>query len=315
MNFEKILPIVKGMVKHIPGVKSFMRPKTGGTNESRYCYSVWMRHLKNWNAVNKNLPVIVAELGPGDSLGIGLAALLSGSKQVYALDVVKYWDNLRNLKIFNELVELFQSKSPVPGNDEYPEVRPELENKAFPSEILTDNILSESLSKDRLDLIRREIMNIDNPDNTFLLYKIPWYDSKVIQQESVDFIYSQAVLEHVEDLENTYKAMRKWLKPSGLMSHTIDFRSHGTTKSWNGHWTYSRLEWLLVKGGKSFKINRQPLSRHIHLHASNGFEIISQSLSKKENKLNKVALASEFTALSEEDITTSGVYILSKKTK
>ena len=42
----------------------------------------------------------------------------------------------------------------------------------------------------------------------------------------MDFLYSQAVLEHVEDLDNTYKAMQKWLKPSGFISHTIDLHKN-----------------------------------------------------------------------------------------
>jgi len=142
MNKEKFMPLAKGMIKHLPGVKKLLRKTTGGTIESRYCYSVWMRHLKNWNTINDKVPEIIAELGPGDSLGIGFAALLSGSKQIHSLDVVKYWDSKRNLKIFEELIELFKNRTNIPDNTEYPKVKPIIEDYSFPSKILSDNIRS-----------------------------------------------------------------------------------------------------------------------------------------------------------------------------
>src|SRR5450432_2140607 len=141
MNKEKLTPIVKGIIKHIPGVKKLLSNRIGGAVESRYCYSIWMRHLHHWNIVNDCIPETVAELGPGDSLGTGLASLLSGSKNLYALDVVKYWDNKRNLEIFEELVVLFSSRTNIPDNIEYPLIRPKLESYSFPSGILSDNLL------------------------------------------------------------------------------------------------------------------------------------------------------------------------------
>lgn len=314
MDIEKQILIAKGTIKHLPGIKKILPPqKTGGTIESRYCYTVWLRHLKNWGRFYSQIPETVAELGPGDSLGTGFAALLSGSRRLYAFDVIKYWDNERNLRIFNELVELFKRRAPMPDHSEYPKVRPEPEDYTFPSSIITEDILKESLSEGRLDAIRKEISNIDSESNTIIKYKIPWNDSEILNPESVDFIYSQAVLECPDDLENTYGAMCRWLKPSGLMSHTIDFKSHGLTTEWNGHWKFSDLEWFLVKGGKSFLINRQPLSKHLELHEKYGFEILERQQAKKENRLDRESLAERFRDLSDEDLTTSGVYLLSGK--
>src|SRR5512138_1781851 len=143
MDFEKQILIAKGAFKHLPGVRKGYR-RTGGTIESRYCYSVWMRHLKNWNKYRDKVPETVAELGPGDSLGTGFAALISGARHLFALDMIKYWDNDRNLRIFNELVELFRKREAVPDNTEYPKVRPILTDYSFPSAILTNGVLKES---------------------------------------------------------------------------------------------------------------------------------------------------------------------------
>ena len=98
-------PIVKGLFKHLPFAKRLFPSKTGGASlDSKYCYAVWLRHLKNWADYNDKPAKVVAELGPGNSLGICFAALLSGTEKVYALDVVKYWDVDVNLRIFKFII-------------------------------------------------------------------------------------------------------------------------------------------------------------------------------------------------------------------
>ena len=78
----------------------FRSPRHEHTESSRYCYSVWLRHLvmAYENKLTQGLPGIVAELGPGRSLGTLLAALISGAHTCYAFDVVQYFDRKRNLK-------------------------------------------------------------------------------------------------------------------------------------------------------------------------------------------------------------------------
>jgi hypothetical protein len=38
-------------------------------------------------------------------------------------------------------------------------------------------------------------------------YHAPWFDARVIEPETVDMVYSQAVLEHVDELAGIYRAM------------------------------------------------------------------------------------------------------------
>ncbi len=314
MNREKLKPIVTGIIKHIPGIKRFLPTRTGGTIESRYCYSVWLRHLINWNTYYRNrLPESVAELGPGDSLGVGLCSLLTGSKSLYSLDMIKYWDTKRNLKIFNELITLLKNKTNIPDNLEYPKIKPILKSYKFPSNILSDELLSKTLDDNRLNNIKNELNDIDNPNNTFLKYYIPWNQSGIIRDYSIDLIFSQTVLQHVEDLEHTYKSMRNWIKPKGLMSHTIDFKSMGCTKSWDGHRAFSDVEWKIVKGGKLFLINREPISKHIELLTKFGFKILTKIPNKIKNQLNRNQYSNRFKYLSDDDLITSGVYILAIK--
>jgi SAM-dependent methyltransferase len=314
MNIEKQLLIARGTLRRLPGLKKSWEPQsTGGTDVSRYCYTVWMRHFRNYYRFAGEIPETVAELGPGDSLGTGFAALLSGSSHLIALDAIKYWDNDRNLRIFEELVELFRNRTPIPDKSEYPRVRPTSDSYDFPADILNEERLRASLSDERLTAIRKEIADIDNPDNTIIKYRIPWDDSSVIRKDSVDFIYSQAALETIDNLENAFIAMRLWLKPGGIMSHTIDLKSHDLTKNWNGHWVFSDFEWKLVRGTRKFLINRQPFSKYMELHKREDFIILLKETVRTENTIDIKALAEPFRNLTEEDLTTSGAYILSKK--
>ena len=57
----------------------------GATPSARYCYAVWLRHLIHVRRCGlRGIPETVAELGPGGSIGCGLAALLSGCARYYA---------------------------------------------------------------------------------------------------------------------------------------------------------------------------------------------------------------------------------------
>ena len=122
------------------GIKSiFVTPPvgTGGTVSAQYCYSVYLRHLviAGQNKLSTD-PRTVIELGPGDSVGIGLMALLTGAEQYYALDAVRHASSANNLKIFDELVKLLKAQMPIPSGDEFAEILPELSDYSFPSKIL-----------------------------------------------------------------------------------------------------------------------------------------------------------------------------------
>ncbi len=89
----KAKALLSGLASWLPGYD--VARTTGGTDSARYCYSVWLRHLvlaASSGRLQAGVPRIVAELGPGDSVGIGIAALLSGAERYYALDLLPYSD-------------------------------------------------------------------------------------------------------------------------------------------------------------------------------------------------------------------------------
>lgn len=309
----RIKPVLYGLATNLPGFDSILRHQAGSAYSARYCYSVWLRHMviARQNGLNTN-PKVVAELGPGDSLGIGIAALVTGSESYLAFDVVKFADVAGNLEVFDELVRLFSEKSPIPGEREFPRVMPNLSSYDFPGDIFDDARLQFALDGSRLEKIRSSIVDMQRGDS-MIRYKVPWFNASVLEPDSVDLIFSQAVLEHVDDLDATYNAMYQWLKPSGFMSHVIDFKCHGMSKDWNGHWACSDLLWKCIRGKRPYLLNRAPHSTHIDILDRAGFKVVCEEKALSESNLSCNDLAPRFRNMSAEDIVTSGVFVQAKK--
>jgi SAM-dependent methyltransferase len=251
----------------------------------------------------------VAELGPGDSLGMGLAALLSGAERYYAFDVKAYAPAGRNRAVLEELIDLFSRRAPIPGEDEFPAVWPRLSGYAFPRELLTEELLSGSLEPGRLAAIKAALGPVDN---NRIRYVAPWNKDARVEADSVDMVFSQAVMEHVHDPGAAYAAMYRWLRPGGFVSHQIDLRSHGTTRDWNGHWTLSDPLWRLVRGRRTYSINRLPRSAHIRALKRAGFELVGDHTREGPALLRKV-LAPRFRDLEDDDLKSSGVFLQAQK--
>jgi hypothetical protein len=310
----KITPVLKGVATLIPGVRNFILQRTGGTDSARYCYAVWLRHLlmahENGFA---SQPKIVAEIGPGDSLGIGLSALISGAEKYYAFDIIRYANYERNSTIFDELVEMFRKKEDIPDEIEFPNLKPYLKFYDFPIHILTERRLTECLKQERIDTIRKSLKLADDSKEACVQYVVPWYKTDVIEKDSVDMIFSQAALEHIDNLETAYEKQYHWLKPNGFVSHQIDFKSHGITKEWNGHWRYTNLTWKIIQGGRPYSLNRQPHSMHIKLLEKNNFRILYDVKTESLQGIRRENLADEFCNISPDDLACSGSFIQAVK--
>jgi SAM-dependent methyltransferase len=309
----KVTQVLYGLATFIPGVAPIFGRGGGDTKSARYCYSVWMRHLVT--AFENGLwrsPKTVAELGPGDSLGVGLAALVSGVETYHAFDVVEHANVKRNQAVLEEIVSLYRSRADIPGEAEFPEVRPNLKSYGFPRQILTDQILAEALVEARLGRIR-EAVEKQNAPGAMVDYRTRWFDEAAIERDSIDLVLSQAVLEHVDELAGAYRAMALWLKPGGLLSHEVDFRCHNTARQWNGHWKYSDGLWRVIRGKRAYLLNREPYSRHVQLMAENGFDLVGGSQDRLASRLAKGDLAPRFRGIADDDLTTSTAHLQAVK--
>ena len=131
---------------------------------------------------------------------------------------------------------------------------------------------------------------------------------------TLDLVFSQAVLEHVDGLPEVYRAMYAWLKPGGYMSHQIDFKCHGLSGEWNGYRGYPEPLWKLVLGSRPFLLNRQPWSTHARLLEENGFELVCVMRQHiRDRGLRRDQLASRWRDISEDDLTCSGAFVQARK--
>ena len=307
-----------GIASYVPGLyRALLALKgLGGTISARYCYSVWLRHLvMTYTNGLSTQPISVAELGPGESLGVGLAALLSGANKYCSLDVIQYGDAKRNARILEELVDLFGRHEKIPDEAEWPLLKPCLESYEFPAYVLTHERLQNGLRRERIESIRSALSHPGKgtQNEPHISHFAPWYDSSIIQDASVDMIVAHTVLQHVDDLDRTYDAIYRWLKPGGFVSLEIDFKCQGVAKEWNGHWAYSDSAWRLIRGRRPYLINREPHSTHIDILQRLGFQVVCDAKTTDTSGIRRDRLAPRFRNMCEDDLTTADAFIQAVK--
>jgi hypothetical protein len=307
VNFRQL---AYGLLSHVPGVPESLYRGTGGSSSAEYCYCIWLRHLVlAQQGGMPACPKVVAELGPGDSIGVGLAALLSGAERYLAVDAMAHADPAGNLAVFDGLVGLLRARAPIPDRVRFPEHTIELPAHDFPSALLPEAQLRAALAPDRVAWLRDVVAGIEAAPGV-LDYR-PTGLGADAEREFVDLVLSNAVMEHVTDLPATYRATATWLRPGGHASHQIDFRSHGLFRAWDGHWACPDWLWRLFMGRRGYLLNREPLGTHRRTAADCGFE--EPMLLRHTRPPEARRLAPRFRGMDDADRTTDTAYLLLRK--
>jgi len=137
-----------------------------------------------------------------------------------------------------------------------------------------------------------------------------------IPDESVDFVWSNAVLEHIRAARfpDFCDHMYRILRPSGCSSHQVDFKDHLATGLNNLRFpTYLwEREWFAPRSG--FYTNRIRSSQMVKAFEEAGFEVKIVSQTKWEAPpISRSQLAQEFTNLNDSDLLLSGTHLLLTK--
>jgi hypothetical protein len=303
------------------GLKSYLRVRptaylgTGGTISGAYCYSVWLRHL---SLIAKHLgrpihPATVVELGPGDSIGLGIAALLGGAETYIGVDILMHTSTQNNLRVFDEIVALYRQRADVPDDDAFPRMYPRLSSYRFPEYLFDGD--GPRLTETRLAHIRSAV---SQPSASFgpVRYIVPW-NADSVAPNSVDLIVSQGVLQDMDhttrrdDLSVSIRAMTRWLKRGGVMSHQIDLSCPGGAQ-WNHHWAYGDLAWSIVRGNRPYYKNRVSLSEYIKLFEAAGNRCVGVERLVRDG-LSRKATAARFQGLPDEDFSTAAALLVLAK--
>lgn len=221
----------------------------------------------------------IIELGPGNSIALALNCLCSGARKYLMAD--KYPRILKTEKQAKHLLEqvtYFESK-----------YRCNLDN---------------FINKDNLEF--NESFLAYTPDSAEDLRNIP--------SHSIDIILSISVFEHIRDVENSFREMRRVLKEGGVMYHSIDMRDHYNFNEPFKFLKYSDFTWdnFLTKEGYSYT-NRLRVDDFENLLMRYGFEIININKNSYEYGLpHKKSFYEKFRDKDIESLKVLGIKILAK---
>lgn len=248
----------------------------GHMETAKYAVSVFVDHSRN--AFPDGLPggATVLEIGPGDSLASALVAAAHGSSKVYLVDVGAF---------ARTDIRFYQS-------------------------------LNRSLARAGIDV--RDLRNATTLADMLALCNAEYLTAglqslRCIPDRSVDFVWSQAVLEHVrkDEFKPTMAELYRILKPRGKASHTIDFKDH-LSKGLN-NLRFSESVWeskLFATSG--FYTNRIHAPAMLEMFENCGFSNIQVRKEWRWGKLpiRRSVLHRSFKKIPEEDLLVSGMKVM-----
>ena len=164
--------------------------RAGTMDGPESAFSIFKRHFEDSGLTTLNDRTVL-ELGPGNGLLTALYARSYGAARTWLIDVEPL--AFPDVTLFAKAEQMLSALNfPVPGVGREPSLNIALTQ-------LNATYLTEGLAS---------------------LQTVP--------DEAVDFMFSNAVLEHVRlaEFARTAKEMRRILKPNGVAVHSIDFKDH-----------------------------------------------------------------------------------------
>lgn len=245
--------------------------KHGHMLDPSYALTSFKNHYDRVTFHRKGDGFVSLELGPGDSLFSAIISAAHGGSVSYLVDV-----------------GAFAAKDP----ERYQVMKRFLKQAGFnvPSTKLWPNV-GEYLRANNAQYLTAGVSSL-----------------REIPDASIDFVWSQAVLEHIkkEEFPLLLKEIRRILHPDGICSHRIDLRDHLSSSlnnlRFNEHIWESRFF-----ASSGFYTNRIRFSEMLALFKEAGFSPEVVAIDKwNEVPIQVSSLARSFRRLSDEDLRTSG---------
>jgi SAM-dependent methyltransferase len=229
----------------------------------------------------------VLEIGPGDSLGTGLWCLGAGAESYTAID--RFAVDL-DLNFESRVYSAIKNRVGAEGRG--------------------------SLSASPVS----EICLGDLPGSLQYHNDVPIESAPDKLGRGVfDVIFSNAVLEHVRDIEETMYSLRELLVCDGIMFHDVDLRSHQTYEKHPIEFLeHPRFLWDLMSSHNG-EPNRARLPKYLEILNELGFQSIEMGVTKifDENLVStkRHKLAREFRTLSVDELKPAVFWFCCKKPK
>ena len=283
MNLRRWFPwylriIVKVILSRIPVAYHFWKKiglfEHGGMQNETYARDVFNKHIHNYKTESAN-GFTVLELGPGDSVYSALLAWAAGARQIYLLDVGDYVD--RDSKALLELANNLRETGAV-----LPKFEKE-DDFATILQRLNTKYLTEGLK-----------------------------DLRKIESDSVDFIWSQAVLEHIRlnEFDDVANELKRVMAVQGIQSHRIDLKDHlgGGLESLRFSKSLWESAWM---SGSGFYTNRIRFNGMIQFFNRAGFSVdVTNTDQWAILPIKKSNLDVQFNQLDDKELCISGFDVL-----
>ena len=252
------------------------KDKTGGSSEGEYVLQIFLlqtyflkvKNYKKTNSLNFNT---ICEFGPGDSVAIGLLYMIIYKSKYVAFDAYPYFDKGVSFKACSKALEHLKNI------DTSSSLALFLRSNRFSNSIDISNLfryLKQNIIPNIKDLSSKDISDAI----TKIEYHAPYNLDDHKNKYQFDLIFSQAVLEHCDNLSEIYKFQKSNLHYDGVSYNHIDFKSHGTSFRWNGQYSISNKLYKSLEKSNTFQwINRMPISHHQSLIKEVGlktFEVV-----------------------------------------
>jgi len=308
-------PVARGAFSLIPFAAAALaasRRRRSHAKSARYwnltspTYSLgqWVKDQAILRSLGMPLPRTVAEIGPGDSLGLGIAALLSGVQAYYAFDIGRFALPERDAEMVAPIAALLRAPSPEARNG-WPDPHDFIEAHDLHAALFGSG--NGRPTQEREESVRRDMQQRAG----CVHYVAPW-TAEAAPEKTLDLVVSHSALEYVEDLDALFARIASVLRPGGWTAHQVDTSSVGVTRRWNGHLAYPPWLWRLVKGRRPHTPNRALPGAYRSALARAGFDVLSWQVARREDGLRRQALARPFRDESEEDLACCGFYFVAR---
>jgi predicted SAM-dependent methyltransferase len=241
-----------------------------------YAYRAFQQHFNRVSQFKQLEPGFTSlELGPGNSLFSALICRSLGGDKTYLVDAENFV--MEEPEIYQEMASYLAQQNLA---------APKIENSQSVAEVM---------------------------DNCGGVYLTSGLDSlKEIEDHSVDFVWSHAVLEHVRRSEflEIMQETRRVISNDGVCSHTVDLKDHldeslNNLRFQENFWESSFVE----KSG--IYTNRIRCAEMLDIFKEAGFEVKATQVNKWQNlPISRTSLAKKFQHLSDDELCISGFSVL-----
>jgi len=250
----------------------------GSMHDPDYAISVFSTHFDRSDFASKATSFVGLELGVGDSIASAIIARAHGASACYLVDSNR--NAVQNIDIYQNVVTTLKER----GLD-----------------------VADIGDATNIDELLRNYGGVYLVDGLRSL--------KSISDASVDFVWSQAVLEHirVHEFDETLAELYRILRPEGIVSHKVDLRDHLggalnnrriSTETWEA-------EWMAQSG---FYTNRISFRDMLRRFAETGFSVEILNVDKWEHlPTPKDKMAVEFSTIPDEELLVSGFDVMLRR--